>query len=148
MVFFDEIPWLASRRSRFLDALDHFWNSWASRQPHLIVVICGSAASWMIHKVIQHRGGLHNRVTQRIRLEPFTLGEAFQYLHSRGVNLGHRQTLELYMALGGIAHYLRQVEPGRSAAQIIDDLCFSPRARWRTNSGSCTLPCSSIPGNT
>ncbi len=125
VVFFDEIPWLASRRSRFLAALDHFWNSWASRQPHLIVVICGSAASWMIHKVIQDRGGLHNRVTQRIRLEPFTLGEAFQYLHSRGVDLGHRQTLDLYMALGGVPHYLKQVEPGRSAAQIIDDLCFS-----------------------
>ena len=126
VVFFDELPWLASPRSRFLAALDHFWNSWASRQRHLIVVICGSAASWMIHKVIQHRGGLHNRVTQRIRLEPFTLGETFQYLQSRGVSLGHRQTLEIYLALGGIAHYLKQVEPGRSAAQIIDDLCFSP----------------------
>jgi hypothetical protein len=126
VVFFDELPWLASPRSRFLAALDHFWNSWASRQRHLIVVICGSAASWMIHKVIQHRGGLHNRVTERIRLEPFTLGEAFQYLRSRGVNLGRRQTLELYLALGGIAHYLKQVEPGRSAAQSIDDVCFSP----------------------
>jgi uncharacterized protein len=126
VVFFDEIPWLASRRSRFLAALDHFWNSWASRQRHLIVVICGSAASWMIHKVIQHRGGLHNRVTQRIRLEPFTLGESFGYLRSRGVKLEHRQVLELYLALGGIAHYLKQVEPGRSAAQNIDDLCFSP----------------------
>ena len=126
VVFFDELPWLASRRSRFLAALDHFWNSWASRQRHLIVVICGSAAAWMIHKVIHDRGGLHNRITKRIRLEPFTLGETFQYLHSRGVDLGHRQTLELYLALGGIAHYLKQVEPGRSAAQVIDDLCFSP----------------------
>ena len=126
VVFFDELPWLASRRSRFLDALDHFWNSWASRQRHLIVVICGSAASWMIHKIIQHRGGLHNRVTKRIRLEPFTLGETFRYLQSRGVNLAQRQTLELYLALGGIAYYLKQVEPGRSAAQVIDDLCFSP----------------------
>ena len=125
VVFFDELPWLASHRSRFLAALDHFWNSWASRQRHLIVVICGSAASWMIHKIIQDRGGLHNRVTKRIRLDPFTLGETFQYLQSRGVNLGHRQTLELYLAVGGIAHYLKQVEPGRSAAQIIDDLCFS-----------------------
>lgn len=131
VVFVDELPWLASSRSRFLAALDHFWNSWASRQRHLIVIICGSAASWMIHKVIQHRGGLHNRVTRRIRLEPFTLGEALQYLQSRGVDLGHRQTLELYLALGGIPHYLKQAEPGRSAAQAIDDLCFSTTGALR-----------------
>jgi hypothetical protein len=76
VLFFDELPWLAARRSGFLAALDHFWNSWASRQPNLVVVVCGSAASWMIHRLVQHRGGLHNRVTRRVRLDPFTLASA------------------------------------------------------------------------
>jgi hypothetical protein len=135
VVFLDEIPWLSSARSGFLPALDHFWNSWASRQGHMIVVICGSAASWMIHKIIQHRGGLHNRVTRRIRLEPFTLGETSRYLESRGIRLGHRQILELYLVLGGVAHYLKQIEAGRSAAQTIDDLCFSPTGVLRDEFG-------------
>jgi len=125
VVFFDELPWLASRRSGFLSALEHFWNAWASRQPHLVLVVCGSAASWMLQNVVHQRGGLHNRITRRIRLEPFTLAETQKLLKSRRVNLGHSHILELYMAMGGIPHYLKEVEPGRSAAQNIDDICFS-----------------------
>jgi hypothetical protein len=71
----DELPWLASPRSGFLSALDHFWNTFASRQRNLILVICGSAASWMIVNVLHHKGGLHNRVTRSIALKPFNLGE-------------------------------------------------------------------------
>jgi hypothetical protein len=125
VVFLDELPWLASRRSGFLATLEHFWNAWASKRPHIITVICGSAASWMIGNILRHRGGLHNRITRRIRLEPFSLAETMEYLKSREVDLGYRQTLELYMAMGGIPHYLKEVTPGRSAAQNIDDICFS-----------------------
>ncbi|MFV1966838.1 MAG: ATP-binding protein [Pirellulaceae bacterium] len=124
-VFFDEFPWLASRRSGFLPAFEHFWNTWASQQPWLIVVICGSASAWMIRKVVHHRGGLHNRITRRICLEPFTLAETRQYLSSRGVDPGLRQTLELYMVMGGVPHYLKEIERGRSAAQNIDHICFA-----------------------
>jgi len=116
IVFLDELPWLATRRSGFLAAFEHFWNGWASAQPWLVVVICGSSASWMLSKIVKQRGGLHNRVTRRIRLTPFTLAETEQYLHSRNVNLGRYQTLELYMAFGGVPHYLNQAQPGRSAS--------------------------------
>lgn len=125
VVFLDELPWLATRRSGFLAAFEHFWNSWASKQPRLVVVICGSSSSWMLRKIIRQRGGLHNRVTRRLRLDPFTLGEAEKLLESQGVRLGRYQTLQLYMTLGGVPHYLSQVEPGESAAQAIDRLCFA-----------------------
>lgn len=125
VVFFDELPWLASRRSGFLAALDHFWNAWASKKRNLLVVVCGSAASWMIRELLHHKGGLHNRVTARIRLLPFALAETEEYLASRGVHLDRTQILELYMAVGGIPHYLSQVERGVSAAQSIDRICFT-----------------------
>jgi len=78
------LPWLASPRSGFLSALDYFWNIFASRQRKLILVICGSAASWMIVNVLHHKGGLHNRVTRSIALKPFNLGETAQFLQGRG----------------------------------------------------------------
>lgn len=71
VVFFDELPWLATHKSGFLPAFSYFWNSWA-RQRNIIVVICGSAAAWMIKKVVHHKGGLHNRVTRQLSLAPFT----------------------------------------------------------------------------
>lgn len=125
VLFMDELPWLASPRSRFLQALDHFWNSWASRQPNLVLIVCGSAASWMIRKLLHDRGGLHNRVTHRMRLDPFTLAETREFLSERRISLGDLQIAELYMAMGGIPHYLKQVRRGESTAQAIDRICFS-----------------------
>ena len=125
VLFFDEFPWIHTQKSSFLQAFDHWFNHSASRQPHLKVIICGSAASWMIDKILNNRGGLHNRVTQRIRLLPFTLGETEKYLHSRGINLDHYQILQLYMAMGGIPHYLHHIQKGESSSQVIDRLCFT-----------------------
>ena len=124
VLFFDELPWLAGQKSGFLEAFSYFWNSWASRQP-LVVVICGSAASWMIRRVVNDRGGLHNRITRRIQLSPFTLEETEAFLLSRGVVFDRYQLVQLYMALGGIPHYLKEIEGGKSAVQNIDSICFS-----------------------
>ena len=125
VLFFDEFPWLETRRSGFLAAFEHFWNTFASQRNDLLVVICGSAASWMIRKVIGSKGGLHNRTTVRIRLEPFLLGDTRKYLEHRNVRLDDFQIAQLYMAIGGVPHYLNQIQPGYSAAQNIDRLCFA-----------------------
>lgn len=124
VVFLDELPWLSTNKSGFLRALGYFWNSWADRQ-NIVLIICGSAASWMIQKVVNHKGGLHNRITKRIFLKPFTLPETEAFLQSKRVFLDRYQILQLYMAMGGIPHYLNEVEIGLSATQNIDLICFS-----------------------
>ncbi|MFP5081390.1 AAA family ATPase [Pedobacter sp. JCM 36344] len=125
VIFMDEFPWIDTPKSGFLPAFEQFWNTWASRQPKLVVVICGSAASWMITKIINNKGGLHNRVTKRIRLLPFTIGETAAYLKNRKIKLDKYQLLQLYMTMGGIPHYLKEIVLGESAAQMIDKLCFT-----------------------
>ena len=124
-IFFDELPWLDTKRSGFLGAFEHFWNSWASRRTDIVIVICGSAASWMIKKIVNSKGGLHNRLTRRIRLLPFSLQETSDYLKSNKVQLDDYQLLQLYMVMGGIPHYLKEVKPGQSAIQNIDRICFT-----------------------
>ena len=124
VVFIDEFPWLHTQRSGFLSAFEHFWNTWASRQVNLVIVICGSAASWMIENIVHNKGGLHNRITRQIRLLPFDLAETEAYLKSRGLNLDRYQVLQLYMAMGGIPQYLKGAQAGESAAQNLDRLCF------------------------
>ena len=125
VIFFDEFPWINTPKSGFLRAFENFWNTWASRQENLVVVICGSAAAWMIQKVINNRGGLHNRVSRRIRLLPFTVGETEAYLKARKINLDQYQILQLYMVMGGIPQYLKEIQPGESSIQAIDRVCFS-----------------------
>ncbi len=126
ILFFDEVPWL-SRQSRFLKALEYSWNQHLATMPNLIVVLCGSVSSWMIKYIIQNKGGLHGRLTAKLHLQPFTLGQTERFLSERGINLARQQIVELYMALGGVAQYLKAVPIGVSPAQAIQDLCFSPQ---------------------
>ncbi|MEN0048509.1 MAG: ATP-binding protein [Bacteroidota bacterium] len=130
VVFFDELPWLATKRSGFLSALSFFWNNWAVNQ-NIVVVICGSAASWMIQKVVNHKGGLHNRVTRLIQLYPFTLAETEAYFQSRNVSLNRYHITQLYMAMGGIPYYLKEVKSGEGAVENINRICFSPTGLLR-----------------
>ncbi len=125
VIFIDEFPWFDTVRSGFLSAFDHFWNNWASRQKNLVVVICGSAASWMIQNVVRNKGGLHNRLTRRIRLLPFNLHETEQYLQKKGLYFDRYQILQLYMTTGGIPHYLKEIRQGQSVTQAIGTLCFT-----------------------
>lgn len=125
VLFLDEFPWMQTFKSNFLSAFEQFWNTWASHQNNLAVFLCGSAANWMIQNVVRNRGGLHNRITQKIALQPFTLSETETFLKSRNVLLNRYQITQLYMAFGGVPHYLEQASPGLSAAQIIDKACFT-----------------------
>lgn len=124
VIFLDEFPWMHTPKSNFLSAFENFWNTWAADKPHVTVIICGSAASWMIQKVVRNKGGLHNRITHKIALQPFSLLETELFLKSRGVHLNHYQVIQLYMAVGGIPQYLEIAKPGKSAAQMIDEACF------------------------
>jgi len=123
-IFLDELPWLDTAQSGFIPALDYFWNSFASARKDIILVVCGSAASWMINTLIHNKGGLHNRVTYRIRLEPFSLSECEAFFKNRSGVFSRYQIVQLYMVMGGIPFYLDHVDVGMSAAQNINRLCF------------------------
>lgn len=131
VVFIDELPWMASGKSDFLTGFSYFWNSYAAKA-NIVVVICGSATAWMIQKIINDKGGLHNRVTRRIHLQSFTLAETEAYFLAKHLNFDRYQLLLLYMTMGGIPHYLNQVEGGKSAIQNIDEICFRPDGLLRT----------------
>lgn len=124
VLFIDELPWLASPRSNFLSALDHFWNTYGSTDTRCVLVICGSAASWMIKHVINNKGGLHNRITRQLHLRPFNLHEFSRYLRHKKIQLTPYDQATLYMAIGGVPHYLSFLSKGKSVPQLIDALCF------------------------
>lgn len=125
VIFLDELPWLDTAASNFMPALEHFWNSWASARNDIILVVCGSATSWIIRKVIQNHGGLHNRVTKKIHLQPFTLNECEQFIKSKKLNMTRKQIVEAYMILGGVPFYWTCLNRSMSLAQNIDSLFFS-----------------------
>ena len=130
-IFIDEMPWIDTQRSTFVSALENFWNGWANRRYDIVLIASGSATSWMADNLIENQGGLHNRITRRIYLSPFTLAETEEYFRSQGSPLTRYDILQCYMFTGGIPFYLSLMNPQLSVAQNIDLLFFDKNAPLR-----------------
>lgn len=128
IIFIDELPWLDTPRSNFLMGLEFFWNSWASARNDILLIGCGSAASWMLNKLINNKGGLYNRVTRRIKLSPFTLSEVEEFLVSKNYKVDRYQITQLYMVLGGIPFYLDLIDKDYSVVQNVQRIFFEKNA--------------------
>ena len=135
VVFLDELPWYDTPKSGFLHAFESFWNGWASLRKDILLVICGSATTWIIEKVIRNRGGLHNRVTRQLPIAPFTLKECEEYARYKHLDFDRTQIAECYMAFGGVAYYWSILQGGYSAAQNFDRLFFGQADEMRNEYG-------------
>ncbi len=131
VIFIDEISWLDTARSGFLTALEHFWNGWACNRSDIMLIVCGSAASWVMNKIINNRGGLHNRLTANIHLQPFTLSETELYLKEQRCDYSQYDIAECYMVMGGIPYYLSKIKPELSISQNVDNLFFDESAELK-----------------
>jgi len=131
ILFIDELPWLDTPCSKFVSALDHFWNGWATTRKDIILIVCGSATSWIISKIVMNYGGLHNRLTRQINIEPFTLHECELYAEKRNLGLSRYNILEIYMILGGIPFYWDFLRKDLSWAQNIDSMFFQKSGEMR-----------------
>lgn len=127
VIFLDELPWIYTARSGFVQLLAHFWNDYLSKESHFILVICGSATSWITQKIINDTGGLHNRVTEIIHLRAFSLSETRDFLNQKRLRLSNQEIAKIYMTLGGIPFYLESLQRGESFAAAIERICFSPQ---------------------
>ena len=135
VIFIDELPWFDTHKSKFLMALEHFWNSWAARRKDIFLVVCGSSTSWIINKFINSKGGLHNRVTRQIRLEPFTLAECEEFFKANNIEINRYQILESYMVFGGIPYYLSLFDKRESFVQNVNRLCFATDGQLKNEFG-------------
>jgi len=132
VVFIDEMPWLDKRRSNFMHAFEHFWNSWGSGQPELLLIACGSATTWIKNKLLENYGGLYNRVTAQIELKQFSLAECEEYFEFRSMPMSRFEILESFMVFGGIPHYMSLMDTTLSLQQNIDLLCFGKAANLQS----------------
>ena len=132
IIFIDELPCFDVKGTRFVAALGHFWNSWVSKHDNLMLIVCGSATSWMVDNIVNNHGGLHDRITHLMHLHPFTLAQTEQYMQARQFKWDRLAILQAYMVFGGIPYYLSLIEPKESVAGAIDRLLFSKKGELRT----------------
>lgn len=132
VVFIDEMPWIDTPQSEFVEALETFWNAWGARRSDIMLVASGSASSWMMDKLVENPGGLHARITNNIYVRPFTLHETEEYLQSRRIKWDRYQILQLYMVMGGIPFYLSLLDPDKTLIENINHLFFRKNSELTT----------------
>lgn len=132
VIFLDELPWMDTPKSDFLPAFEHFWNGWASARKDILLIVCGSATSWIIKNIVHNHGGLHNRLSRSIRLKQFTLKECEQYANLQHLKLTRSQIIEAYMIFGGVPYYWSKLENRFSLAQNIDRMFFTDSAIFKS----------------
>lgn len=133
ILFIDELPWMDTPKGNLIGALENFWNGWATarQKKDIVLIVCGSATSWISKKLLKNKGGLRGRLTNRIKIVPFTLNECELFAQNANLALGRKDVLELYMILGGIPYYWSFLKKGLSVAQNVDQLFFTETAQLR-----------------
>ena len=133
VIFIDELPWMDTPKANMIGALEHFWNGWATARAEkdIVLIACGSATSWITKNMLKDKGGLRGRITEKIKVNPFTLSECEQYVQAAGLALVRKDILELYMILGGIPYYWSFLKRGLSVSQNIDQLFFTEEAKLK-----------------
>jgi AAA+ ATPase superfamily predicted ATPase len=129
VIFIDELPWLDTAGSNFIPAFSWFWNQYASKQNNLMLIVCGSANSWIMDHLINAHDGLYNRLTYSIHLSPFSLKESMDYLLSKNIPVTKYKTTLISMILGGIPYYLNYYEDKITIEENIDNLFFNKDAK-------------------
>ena len=131
VVFIDELPWMDTPRSGFLPAFESFWNGWCSGRDNMMLVVCGSATSWILGNLSRSRGGLYGRLTDEIKLSPFTLKECEEYFAHEGIALSRYDIVQAYMVFGGIPYYISHFQKGQSLEGNIDKILFGRTPRLK-----------------
>ena len=128
VIFLDELSWMDTARSDLMMALESFWNGFASARKDVVLIVCASATSWILSKVIHNKGGLYNRLTEQIHLEPFDLNECLNYVSKNNLCLNKEQILQFYMIFGGVPYYWDFIKKEYSLVQNIDNMLFKKDA--------------------
>ena len=133
VIFIDELSWMDTKDSGLISELEHFWNGWvtARKEKDIILIICASATYWIMEKIINDKGGFHNRLTGQIHLKPFTLKECEEYLKTKEILFNRHQIIQCYMIMGGVPYYWSLLKKGKSLPQNIDALFFAENAPLR-----------------
>lgn len=129
VIFIDELPYMSSAKSNLITALEHFWNDWGNTRNDIVLIICGSATSWITKNIIKNKGGLHNRITRRIYLRQFSISECKEYFNNKNIIFNDKDVMECYMVMGGVPYYLSMIERGKSLAQNVDQMFFKRQGK-------------------
>lgn len=124
IILLDEISWMGSRDSTFLGKLKTAWDTQFKRNDKLILVLCGSASTW-IEKNILSSTGFVGRVSRTLTLEELPLRDCASFWPDADGNISAYEKAKILSVTGGIPRYLEEIDTSRSSEENVKRLCFT-----------------------
>lgn len=125
VIVFDEISWMGSLDPDFLGHLKNLWDLYLSRNPNLILILCGSVSSWIEENILSSTGFL-GRVSVDMVLEELSLQESQGFWKDQKKRISAYEKFKVLAVTGGVPKYLEEIIPEESAEANIKRLCFQP----------------------
>ena len=125
VVLLDEISWMGKYDPDFPGYLKSAWDTALKKHPRLVLVVCGSVSAW-IKKNILDNTGFAGRFSRDLVLEELPLRLCPSFWGAAASRIATREIADVLSVTGGVPRYLEEVDPSRSAAENIRNLCFRP----------------------
>ncbi len=123
LIVLDEISWMGEKDPDFLGKLKTAWDMYFSKNPQLILVLCGSISSWIEENILSNTGFV-GRITIDLILEELPLNVCNAFWHPKEKRITAYEKFKLLSVTGGVPLYLERIKPELPAEQNIRDLCF------------------------
>ncbi|MGI9294170.1 MAG: AAA family ATPase [Pseudomonadales bacterium] len=125
IILLDEVSWMAGKDPEFLPKLKVVWDEYLKKNPHLILVLCGSVSSWLEDNILSSTGFV-GRVSLHLRLDELPAQHCNAFWGSAARRVSPYEKLKVLSVIGGMPRYLEEVIVKQSAEENIRRLCFRP----------------------
>jgi uncharacterized protein len=123
IILLDEISWMAFGDPTFLSKLKSSWDLYFSKNPKLMLILCGSVSSWIQKNIVSSTAFL-GRPSRDIKLDELTLPECNQFWPAEA-RISPYEKLKVLSVTGGVPRYLELIDTNQGAEDNIRRLLFS-----------------------
>ena len=132
VVLLDEVSWLAYYADDFADDLKILWDNKLKKHDRLVLVLCGSASSWIKDNIVDN-GAYMGRRSLDIVVRELPLRECVKFWGAAAERMATKDILDVLSVTGGVPRYLEEINPALSAAENIQNLAFRPNGVLRVD---------------
>jgi AAA+ ATPase superfamily predicted ATPase len=114
LLVIDEFPYMCKGNNSIPSILQNLWDE-TLKNENVMLVLCGSAMSFIEKELLAEKSPLYGRATGIYKMKPLPYPDAMRFFGKAG----DVDKVFSYAAVGGIPHYLGQMNPAYSAADNV-----------------------------
>ena len=119
LIIIDEFPYLSNGNPSVASIFQKVWDGYLL-SGQIKLILCGSSMAFMEKELLSVKNPLYGRITGFYKLEELSFSEALGMINHPLIE----EAIKYYGVLGGVPHYLRQIDPKQSFSENIAQIAL------------------------